>query len=28
MHVFRGEKVGVVGETGCGKTLTMRAIMG
>ncbi|MEW5866835.1 MAG: ABC transporter ATP-binding protein [Bacillota bacterium] len=28
MCVFRGEKVGVVGETGCGKTLTMRAVMG
>ncbi|MFY9156084.1 MAG: ABC transporter ATP-binding protein [Bacillota bacterium] len=26
--VHTGEKVGVVGETGCGKTTTMRAVMG
>ncbi|MGE5553053.1 MAG: ABC transporter ATP-binding protein [Betaproteobacteria bacterium] len=26
--VFKGEKVGLVGETGCGKSLTMKAIMG
>jgi len=28
LEVRRGEKVGLVGETGCGKTTTMRAIMG
>lgn len=28
MSVYSGEKVGVVGETGCGKSLTMRAVMG
>ncbi|MGE5485017.1 MAG: ABC transporter ATP-binding protein [Ignavibacteriales bacterium] len=26
-HVHAGERVGIVGETGCGKTTTMRAIM-
>jgi peptide/nickel transport system ATP-binding protein len=26
--VYAGEKVGVVGETGCGKTTTMRAVLG
>lgn len=28
LEVRHGEKVGLVGETGCGKTTTMRAIMG
>jgi len=28
LTVGRGEKVGLVGETGCGKSLTMRAVLG
>ncbi|MDI6871172.1 MAG: ABC transporter ATP-binding protein [Bacillota bacterium] len=28
LSVCKGEKVGVVGETGCGKSLTMKAVMG
>ncbi len=28
LSVRKGEKVGVVGETGCGKSLTMKAVMG
>ncbi len=27
LHVNRGEKVGLVGETGCGKTTTMKAVL-
>ncbi len=27
LHVAKGEKVGVVGETGCGKSVTMKAVM-
>ena len=26
--VQKGEKIGLVGETGCGKTITMRATLG
>ena len=28
MHIRRGERVGLVGESGCGKSLTMLALMG
>src|SRR5947199_10444148 len=28
LTVGRGEKVGLVGETGCGKSLTVRAVLG
>jgi len=28
LHVGRGERVGLVGETGCGKTVTMKTVMG
>jgi len=28
LHVGKGERVGLAGETGCGKTVTMKAVMG
>jgi len=28
LHIARGERVGLVGETGCGKTVTMKTVMG
>src|SRR5205823_5289579 len=28
LHIHRGERVGIVGESGCGKSLTMLALMG
>jgi len=28
LHVLKGERVGLAGETGCGKTITMKSVMG
>lgn len=28
LHVLKGERVGLAGETGCGKTVTMKSVMG
>jgi len=28
LHIAKGERVGLAGETGCGKTVTMKAVMG
>ena len=28
LHIRRGERVGLAGESGCGKSLTMLALMG